>query len=119
MQSPRILAAALTFLLVSPVVADTLVTDNYTIKIQVNCPEGNVTCDDVSYHGTSHKSGEQLSLKGKTISKTCADGVTPCQFLGYQFKNGNTIYKVLESGQLLVEQNGKTLVDESGAWSYQ
>jgi len=26
---------------------------------------------------------------------------------------------VLDSGRLLVEQNGKTLVDESGEWTYE
>ncbi|WP_250464796.1 hypothetical protein [Microbulbifer litoralis] len=119
MPGSRILAITTTFLLAIPVFADTLVTENYTIEIQQNCGEGNVTCDDVSYHSKSHKSGNQLRLKGKTLSRMCADGVTPCQFLGYEFKNGNTTYTVLDSGRLLVEQNGKTLVDESGEWRYE
>lgn len=119
MSSSRILAATGFLLLAGPVLADKLVTENYTIEIQEHCGEGVVNCDDVSYHATSHKSGKQLRLKGKALSRMCDDGVTPCQFLGYEFKNGNTIYTVLSTGQLLVTQNGKTLVDESGDWQYE
>lgn len=119
MSSSSIPAATGLLLLAGPAFADKLITENYTIEIQQNCGEGYVTCDDVSYHGTSHKTGKQLRLKGETLSRMCADGVTPCQFLGYEFKNGDTTYRVFDSGQLLVEQNGKTLVDESGEWQYE
>lgn len=108
-------AAALMFIAASAA-ADTLVTKNYTVGIQVNCPEGDVVCDDVSYHAVSHKSGNELRLKGKTLSRMCADGVTPCQFLGYEFTHGNTTYLVLDSGQLRVTQGDKVLVDETGQW---
>lgn len=119
MPGSRALITAIAFLLASPAIADTLVTENYTIEIQRNCGEGYVTCDDVSYHSKSHKSGNQLRLTGKTLSRMCADRVTPCQFIGYEFKNGNTTYTVFDSGRLLVERNGKTLVDETGEWTYQ
>jgi hypothetical protein len=78
-----------------------------------------VVCDNVSYHAMSHKSANQLRLNGKSLFRMCADGVTPCQFLGYQFKNGNTTYTVWDlqdSGRLEVTQAGKALVDETGRW---
>ncbi|MFD1217081.1 MULTISPECIES: hypothetical protein [Microbulbifer] len=102
--------------LATPAFGDTLVTDNYTIEIERNCEEGEVVCDNVSYRSQSHKSGNRLELNGRTLSRMCDDGVTPCQFLGYQFKNGNTTYTVLESGLLKVTENGKVLVQEQGRW---
>lgn len=101
--------------------ADTLVTDNFTVEVRNNCAEGEVICDNVSYHAVSHKSGEELRLRGSTLARMCADGVTPCQFLGYQFKNGNTTYRLLDigdRGRLQVEQAGKLLLDEEGRWLY-
>lgn len=98
---------------------ETLTTENYVIEIERHCQEGEVTCDNVSYVGVSKKSGNRIELKGKTLHSLCADGVTPCRFQGYQFKNGNITYKVLESGLLQVIQNNKDiLIEEQGEWSY-
>jgi hypothetical protein len=46
----------------------------------------------------------------------CADGQTPCRFLGYRFANGNEIYEVSEEGWLTVTQAGKVLLQEQGEW---
>ncbi|WP_207907519.1 hypothetical protein [Celerinatantimonas diazotrophica] len=105
------------FLIMSPFVnGATLVTTNYIISISQNCEEGNVTCDDVTYIGQSKKSGRSITLKGHTIHRMCSDGVTPCEFLGYEFKNGNTTYTVLESGVLDIKQNGHLLLHTQGTW---
>jgi hypothetical protein len=98
--------------------ADTLNTPSFTIEIKVNCPEGDVTCDNVSYFGKSKKSGKSISLHGRTMHSLCADGKTPCRFLGYEFKRGDTRYLVQESGELLVTQGKKVLVQEQGEWQY-
>jgi hypothetical protein len=99
--------------------ADTLTTANYVVTITTRCEEGNVSCDNVSYHGVSKKTGKSIDLKGSTKHAMCADGVTPCQFLGYQFKTGNINYLVLETGALRVVKGEKdVLVDEMGEWTY-
>lgn len=99
--------------------AATLTTENYVVTIVVNCSEGNVTCDDVSYKGVSKKSGNSIELKGETWHTTCADGITPCKFLGYRFKNGSFTYLVLESGLLQVSRSeSDVLVLENGTWIY-
>lgn len=99
--------------------ASTLTTKNYTITIETHCEEGSVSCDNVTYVGTSHRSGNSITLQGTTWHTLCADGVTPCRFLGYQFRNANIEYHVFESGLLQVIQQGNTtLIEEQGTWSY-
>ncbi|AMK76663.1 hypothetical protein A1342_19045 [Methylomonas methanica] len=99
--------------------ADTLTTASYVVTITRHCEEGDVSCNNVSYHGVSKKTGKSIDLKGSAKHAMCADGVTPCQFLGYQFKTGNISYLVLESGALRVVKGDKdVLVDEMGEWTY-
>src|SRR5688572_17562979 len=100
-----------------PGIASTLTTANYVITISQNCEEGNVTCDDVTYHGVSKKTGKEITLKGTTKHTTCADGVSPCRFVGYEFKNGDVTYLVLESGLLqVIKGKDKVLLEEEGEW---
>lgn len=97
--------------------AETLTTKNYIVTVNNNCEEGNVTCDNVTYQGISKQTGKAITLKGSTKHSMCADGVTPCRFLGYEFKNGNVTYLVLESGLLQVFQGeSEVLLEEQGEW---
>lgn len=99
--------------------ADTLTTANYVVTITRHCEEGEVSCNNVSYHGVSKKTGKSITLQGSTKHTMCADGVTPCQFIGYQFKTGNISYLVLESGALrVVKGSNDVLVEEAGEWTY-
>jgi hypothetical protein len=98
--------------------ASTLTTPSFTVNIKAQCAEGNVTCDKVSYVGISKKTGKSIILRGKTVHSMCADGVTPCRFLGYEFRNGGTYYRVSEDGNLLVTQGKKVLVSEKGRWRW-
>jgi hypothetical protein len=114
----QILLLIMSALIAGQASASTLTTPSFVIQIKVNCAEGNVTCEDVTYVGTSRKSGKTITLRGKTKQRMCADGVTPCQFLGYEFKNGATYYRVLEDGNLLVMQREKVLLEEKGEWAW-
>lgn len=122
MLGSKALAAAVLLVASMPVhAAQTLTTANFVITITSHCPEGSVSCDDVSYRGVAKKTGKAITLKGSTMHTTCADGVTPCRFLGYAFRNGDVRYWVWESGLLEVRQGGakgKLLVEEKGEWSY-
>ena len=93
-----------------------LETPGYTVRIVQQCEEGNVTCDDVRYTGTSKKTGKSITLRGKTVHTMAADGVTPGAFQGYAFKTGRTHYTVYADGRLLVTQGKKTLVNQQGQW---
>lgn len=96
--------------------ARTLTTPSFVVQIKLNCAEGNVTCDDVTYVGTSKKTGKSIRLRGKTKHSLCADQVTPCRFLAYEFWNGRTSYQVFDDGRLSVRQQEKTLLEEQGRW---
>lgn len=97
--------------------ADELLTKNYKINIEQKCEEGNVTCDNVTYLGIHRTSGKSIRLKGTTRHTFCKDGVTPCRFLGYEFKNGNISYFVSEDGTLTVTRNKtEVIIDEKGEW---
>lgn len=96
--------------------ADTLVTDSFEVSIDVRCAEGSVGCDDVRYRGVNRKTGQAISLKGRTEHTLCADRVTPCRFLGYVFRNGNVTYRVGENGTLAVTRGPTVLLQEAGAW---
>ncbi|HET6251021.1 MAG TPA: hypothetical protein VFE47_25250 [Tepidisphaeraceae bacterium] len=94
----------------------TLDTKNYAITITDNRPEGFVEWNDVKYRGVSKKSGKAINLTGSDYHNLAKDG-SPGRFLGYQFKNGDVTYIVLEEGRLTVTRNdSEVLVDESGAW---
>jgi hypothetical protein len=90
-----------------PAFAEKLITEHYIITIDSKCPEGEVTCDKVYYQGVNKKTGQSIKLKGKTLHTKCADGATPCRFIGYVFKNGNIIYEVSDDGASLVKEGKK------------
>jgi hypothetical protein len=96
--------------------AETLKTKSFNVSITKNCPEGNVTCNNVTYYGKNLKTGASVRLTGKTIHTTCKDGVTPCRFLGYEFRNKQYLYRVTADGTLEVYQGKKLILEERGAW---
>ena len=53
-------------------------------------------------------------MSGKTVHALCADGVTPCRFVGYEFKDGKLTYLVKEEGELLIRQGTQVIADEHG-----
>jgi hypothetical protein len=96
--------------------AANLVTPSYLITITSNCPEGEVTCQDMSYRGTNRRNGRTIELKGRTLFALCKDGVTPCHHTGYEFRSGRTVYVVSVDGWLEVLRGGKVLLHEGGTW---
>ena len=109
------LAALLALLPVSGL-AQRLVTDSFDITIDVRCEEGDVACDKVRYTSVNRKNGKSLTLSWKDLHTRCADGVSPCRFLGYVFRNGKTTYTVWENGTLSIKQGSKVLLEEQGTW---
>ena len=93
-----------------------LTTPSYVIEITENCAEGEVGCNDVTYVGTSRKNQQSITLKGKANMHMCPDLVTPCSHAGYEFKNGNVVYRVTPDGALVVSRRSKVLLEEKGTW---
>ncbi len=106
-------------LLLAPAFAwgEVLETPNYIVKIESHCDEGVLGCDKVTYVGTSKRTGKGIKLKGHSVYRMCADGVTPCQFRGYEFVNGNITYMVTDDARLVVvKSDGSELLSEQGQW---
>lgn len=93
-----------------------LVTASFDITIDVRCREGVVGCDQVHYTGVHRQTGRSIELVGQERHTRCADGVTPCRFLGYVFKNGDVSYAVWDDGTLSVKRGERVLVQEKGEW---
>ena len=91
-------------------------TPSFTIRIEVRCPEGEVTCRNVIYRGENKRTKKTLQLRGRTVHSLCADRVTPCRFLGYAFRNGRFTYFVSERGELVVQNGPRVVVQQSGTW---
>jgi len=95
----------------------TLDTPDFTITITCQQKEYEVGCDSAIYEGISKKTGNKINLQGKQLMKLCADGVTPCHSLGYEFYNGNIRYLVTDDGELIVSQGDEILLQQAGHWS--
>ncbi|WP_444946305.1 hypothetical protein ACJJIP_04680 [Microbulbifer sp. VTAC004] len=49
----------------------------------------------------------------------CKDGVTPCQFQGYQFTGDKGHFIIYSDGILEInEESGQAILVEEGKWSY-
>jgi hypothetical protein len=96
--------------------ASELVTRGFRVVVTENCPEGETNCQDVTYVGTSKATGKFIRLKGSAVVRLCADGVTPCQHIGYRFPNGRYVYFVGDDGTLIVTHKGKQILSQMGNW---
>lgn len=104
-------------MLISPLImAEVLETPHYLVTITRQCKEYEVVCNKVTYVGISKKTGQMIKLKGNTEHTLCSDGISPCMFIGYVFKNGKTSYHVSEAGDLTVLNGSKVTFQESGKW---
>ena len=129
MRNSLLIPIALSFLLsiAVPAVGENssfiLTTPSYKITIEVMCEEGVVACDDIEYLGVNIKTGASIKLEGEDWIHYCEDdqgdgiGKTPCQHLGYKFKNGSTTYYVGDNGVLEVYQTKKRILHEEGQWN--
>jgi hypothetical protein len=116
----------------SEAAASSLVTKSFLIDITSNCEEGNVVCNNITYRSIDRKTGKTLQLKGKTVHSLCADQVTPCRFLGYEFLDlryedlGTSVgdyplipYRYFISGDTLeIYRYRQLITSEKGTWQY-
>lgn len=96
--------------------AQRLITDSYDVTIEARCEEGVVSCDKVIFRSVDRKSGKRLRLVGEDLHTRCADGVTPCRFLGHIFRHGKLSYIVWENGTFAIRRGSKVLLQEQGTW---
>lgn len=109
-----------TLVFISSVVsAETLITDNFTIRIEHMCEEGEVTCNTIKFIYSPIDVNKKETIMGKTMHTLCADGITPCRFQGYQFFADGAKYLIYNSGVLeVMDSEGNQLLVEQGTWQY-
>ena len=105
--------------LYSVVSAETLATDNFIIQIERGCEEGEVTCKTMKFIYSPVGISKSQTVIGRTVHAVCADGVTPCQFQGYEFLTDGVKYFIHSSGILeVIDSEGNQLLVEQGKWQY-
>jgi len=95
-----------------------LETFHYRVTITIPCPATELTCDRVGYRALDKRSGGSMTLTGRTEHEMCADGHTPCRFLGYVFTRKSFRYFVSEGGELIVNKGQKEVLRELGRWQH-
>ena len=88
------------------------VTANYDVTIIEHCPAGEIFCRNVTYIGKNKRTGQSIKLKGSQTIRPCADGVTPCQMMGWEFFSGPYRYAITDDRSLWVSRDGKDLIEE-------
>src|SRR5712692_10363225 len=83
----------------------TYITENYEVTIIEHCAEDETFCRNVTYIGKSKKTGKSVKLKGSQTIRPCADGVTPCQMMGWEFFSGPYRYAITDSHSLWVTRD--------------
>ncbi|MEY8712905.1 hypothetical protein [Mangrovibacter phragmitis] len=90
-----------------------ITTKNYQITITDNCEEGEIACNDVTYHSVNKKNHTELTLSGHTINIGQSE-----DFRGYDFSNGEYLYRLRpeedDTWSLYVIKGDKTLLQEKG-----
>ena len=86
-------------------------TPTYEMTIEVSCVEGMISCDNVHMILTDKKTKESVSVIGSTLHTICADGVTPCRFLGYKFQKDDLKYMIIDQ-RFTIHESKKEIVSE-------
>ncbi|MEX2516534.1 MAG: hypothetical protein WD572_06430 [Gammaproteobacteria bacterium] len=95
-----------------------LETDSLLLTVDVHCAEGNVICASVTLQAIHKGTGASLILNGETLHTRCADGITPCRFIGYHFGHHDLVYQLTEQGVFSVLSGSDTVFEEAGTWLY-
>lgn len=115
----RLCLALLLFAASGPLLAQTWVSNRYVIELDRQCLEGDVTCDMYEITLVDRSRGERQVMYGQTLHTVCADGVSPCRFMGYQFAGKDLRYRLYETGTLEVyDRDNKIVRSERGEWRY-
>lgn len=85
-------------------------TDKFNIRIEDNCEEGNVSCEDISYSAIRLSDGSRIDLKGGTKNRPKS-----YSFYGYEFKNNSytyVLYTAQAMPELVIFHKGKIILAE-------
>ena len=87
--------------------SNNLESNNLWIKLVQLCPEGELTCDKVIYIGLNKKTGDFITLQGKTVVSKRNNN-----FLYYEFINNDTKYIIDRNNFLEIIKDNKTILSQ-------
>ena len=82
-------------------------SNNLWIKLVQLCPEGDIACDKVIYIGLNKKTGDFITLQGKTVVSKRNNN-----FLYYEFINNDTKYIIDRNNFLEIIKDNKTILSQ-------
>lgn len=82
-------------------------SNNLWIKLVQLCPEGELACDKVIYIGLNKKTGDFITLQGKTVVSKRNNN-----FLYYEFINNDTKYIIDRDNFLEIIKDNKTILSQ-------
>lgn len=85
-------------------------SNNLWIKLVQLCPEGELVCDKVIYIGLNKKTGDFITLQGKTVVSKRNNN-----FLYYEFINNDTKYIIYRDNFLEIIKDNKTILSQKNA----
>ena len=77
------------------------------IKLVTLCPEGDIACDKVIYIGLNKKTGDFITLQGKTVVSKRNNN-----FLYYEFINNDTKYIIDRDNFLEIIKDNQTILSQ-------
>ena len=115
MSSKKIIAAlaslAIPMAVITAEAKDIYSSKTYRFSIERRCQEGWVSCNNVQLEIYNKKTGENLRILGSTHHSTCADGISPCRFIGYIFKKDD-LKIVIDYQNIVLIRNGTQILRE-------
>ena len=116
----QILTILLLMISIPAIQAMVFETTSYSIKVEHNCPENCVSCDQLQFSVTNKIDKSSFEIKGKTNHSTGVDGC-PSQFWGYSFKTtgGDNFFITNQDKLVVTDSKGQEILSESGKWKPQ
>lgn len=98
---------SITFAQNNPLEQCSFESNNLWIKLVNLCPEGELSCDKVIYIGLNKKTGDFITLQGKTVVSKRNNN-----FLYYEFINNDTKYIIDRNNFLEIIKDNKTILSQ-------
>lgn len=98
---------SITFAQNNPIEPCSFESNNLWIKLVQLCPEGELSCDKVIYIRLNKKTGDFITLQGKTVVSKRNNN-----FLYYEFINNDTKYIIDRDNFLEIIKDNKTILSQ-------
>lgn len=106
-----ILAGLLLSVFTGPIYA-AFSTSKFILFVSERCAVESTFCKEVDFVLVQKNDCSVLRPKGMAVIRNCADGVTPCQHMGYEFRVGSVRWRLNESDYVWASDGKKEFGEE-------